>query len=245
MKQLKTYGPDVRKAGRAFGKWVYSGDRVAKIFLQLTQLTVDLARELRTDSTRGSRGRYKRFTITAGYLVKINPMLERIVRKYPALPQLVVSPDRDDAPTLMDMPPHSRILSYKSSSRENARRDDLLIAETRAAYNGMDQYQLLAKHCAFEAFRRCALPTCGKYFFPLRPETLYCSKGCWREHYMEDPQRKEKNAAEKRVNYYANKVLDLAKLAALNAVHKKKYDQAKKALKSAKAELAALRIGQQ
>jgi hypothetical protein len=75
----------------------------------------------------------------------------------------------------------------------------------------------------------------------LRPERRYCSKGCNREVYMDDPKRKEKNAAEQKVNYYTKKVLDLAKLKAVNADYQKAYDRAEKDLNSAKSDLKALK----
>lgn len=82
--------------------------------------------------------------------------------------------------------------------------------------------------------RRCPLPTCNKYFFPLRSDGRYCSKACLRTHFMHDPKRKALNAADQKIYYYTQKVLNLAKLAAVNSAHLNKYRHAQRALKLAK-----------
>jgi hypothetical protein len=188
---MKTYRPEVRKAGKAFAELIYSGDEVAEIFLQLTRLTVDLAWELRADRTPGRRGLDKRFKIFVRYSRKIDPILTRIVREYPAQPAMIFDPDQDDVPTFDDLP-----MTPASPGQDMQEfMDDVSQAQDR-----MDQFRLLARHHAFADFRRCALPACGKYFFPLRPERRYCSKACQREHYRGPEQEKEN--AEYQKEYY-------------------------------------------
>jgi hypothetical protein len=188
---MKTYRPEVRKAGKAFAEWIYSGGDAATMFLQLTQLTVDLAWELRADRTPGRRGLYKRGEIYVRYSRQINPLWEQIVQRYPVQPALIFSPDQDRAPTFDELP-----LGPAPKGRD----EEEFVDEISAVQDGKDRFLLLAHHRAFADFRRCALPACGKYFFPLRPERRYCSKACQREHYRGPEQEKEN--AEYQKEYY-------------------------------------------
>ncbi len=243
---------NVRKVAKEFAEWVNSGDQefdadsgLKKNFLELTQLTVDLFRELR--QVRGpfgkvrlvgpgaaevshTRGDQKRYATIQRYREKINPILTGIQR-HKALVQLRDFPDPDGMPVLHET--HAISASGLPPWFETA----------LAASYVLKQFDFLYKSRTFASFRRCALPTCRNLFFPLRPERRYCSDACQGKDYMQDPLRTKKNAAYQKVNYYARKVLELGKLAPANPGRREECDQAKKALKSAKAKLTALRRG--
>jgi hypothetical protein len=259
---MRTYAPNVRKIGKEFAEWINSGDKAAKLFLQLTHLTVDLAMELRNpirrrngkmgelaatvelldrrtaeakgrEYVRPGREHYERAKTVVRFAGKIDPILQQIVRKYPCEPRLGFDPDRDDVPLFDDAPVYSGKRGYNRTTG--------VFDETFPAEVGMSQFRLLADHAAFADFRRCALSTCNKYFFPLRSEGLYCSKGCQSKHYRQDPERKKQNAADQKVYYYTQMVLDLAKLAAKNPTYQKQHHRAEKQLTLAKAKRDALK----
>jgi hypothetical protein len=106
------------------------------------------------------------------------------VRRYPVQPALLFDPDEDRAPTFDEFP-----LAPAPKGRD----EEEFVDEISAVQDGRDRFLLLAHHRAFADFRRCALPACGKYFFPLRPERRYCSKACQRVHYR-GPEQEKKNA---------------------------------------------------
>jgi len=244
---------NVRKVAKEFAEWINSGGQkfewqggLKKICLELTELTVDLTRELRQvrgDFTKVrfvgpaayvsvSRGDRKRRAIIQRYRGQINRIVTRLQRTKPLL-QLSDLADPDGMPAVHDT------FAFLVEKDLNLYRFD----QARAAAYALKQWRFLVKGRAFAAFRRCALRTCNKYFFPLRPERRYCSDACQGKDYMDDPLRTKKNAAYQKVNYYAKKVLELGKLATVNADRREEYDQAKKALKSAKAKLRALSRG--
>src|SRR5258708_31803462 len=103
----------------------------------------------------------------------------------------------------------------------------------------LNQFSELASEGAFAAFHRCA--SCGNYFYALRPERRYCSKGCQRNQYLKHPLRAKKTAADQKVYYYTQKVLELAKVKDVNAANRREYLLAKKAENSARREQKALK----
>jgi hypothetical protein len=259
---MKIYQPDVRRVAKGFAEWINSGNALAKMFLDLTQLTVDLALELRNPTlrqpkrmrnlaaaidllernlaqvqkrkyVRPSREELHRAETTMLYARKIDPIVKRIVRKYPTEPRLIYCPDRSDSPTFSDEPVYEGKRSYDHEFGA--------VYETFPPEVRMEQFRLLAKHGAFADFRRCALRSCNKHFFPLRSEGRYCSKSCQRTHYMKAPERKKQNAADQKVYYYFHKVDDLKQLAAVNPAHREKYLCAKKALALAERAQKALK----
>ncbi len=242
---------DFREAMRGGQKYDgYSG--LKKIFLELTQLTVDHVREQRTVR---SRGLLKRHTTGLPYVKKINLILVRIQEQYPVRLQMrdFAAPDGrivfHDRPIITPSAEKACARAPQRFARAAAERKRFeklgekmdRFDEAHTASYALKMFHFLADHDAFAAFRRCELRACGKYFFPLRPERCYCSKGCQRKHYMEDPKRKDKNAAEQKVNYYTHKVTDLAKLAAKNSAYGEQFHRAEKLLTSAKAKRDALK----
>jgi hypothetical protein len=210
-----TRSTDVREAKKNFADLINSGDRVAKMFLQLTGLTVALARELQTPGRHNreepgqvapaldlyarrrqkkdqtSREQSRRAETSARYCRTINPILKRIRRLYPTECQLVICPDLD-VPAFSDEP-----AVHESETRGWGER----IHEITRAQDGMDWFRLLARDGAFSDIRRCALTTCSKYFFPLRPERRYCSDRCQRKDYKQSSEYKEQTANYQKAYY--------------------------------------------
>jgi hypothetical protein len=219
---------NVRKVAKEFVEWVNSDgrefdapDEIKMIFLELTRLTVDHARKQRRIRSYGFR---KCHTAGLPYVEKINLIVNRIREHYPAGPQLRDFAGPDGRIVFVDRP----IVSPPS--------DLSRFSEVHEANYVLKQYRLLTDEGAFADFRRCALKTCDKYFFPLRPERRYCSDVCQAKHYMQNPLRGKKNAADQKVYYYTKKVLDLARPAASSAAHRMDYEQAQKMLELAKRE---------
>jgi hypothetical protein len=190
------------------------------IFRPLVDLTVDLTKELQQQKRRSLR-----FKIFEAYSLKIDTILKRIVEEYPTQPKLSDFSDVNGIPVFSHHP------IYSGRHYEKA----------LAVSDRLRHFLWLADEGVFADFRRCAFPTCTNYFYPLRPERLYCQDACQRQRYLQDPRRKDKNAADQKVHYYTKKVLDLAKLAAVNPDYQEKYSDAKKALKVAQAMRARLK----
>ena len=238
---------DVRKVGIAFADWIRPAHDVvhreqAAIFGELTRLTLDLIAELRQIRTRG---RLKLFATVQRRRPPIESILTRIHEEYPSRLHLLDRTSPDGMPLFRDRP--ASLGATRTKTQRGARQLDALGIEFQMLSRGtvvaaaLRRFRFLYEHGAFAKFRRCALPTCKRYFFPQRTEARYCAKACQRQHYLQDPSRKNKNAADQRVHYYAKKVLDLAKLAAANPSYRKEYGAAKKALKQAEAERRRLK----
>jgi hypothetical protein len=220
---------NVRKVAPAFAEWINSGGQdfdpwsgLKKIFLELTQLSVDHIRAQRL--VRG-RGYVKRYRTGLTHVKKINAILMWIQEQFPVGLHMSDWPNPDGMPMFLDRPIVTPAAKEKGS-------EHALFEEAHAASYALKQFRFLADRRAFADFRHCALPTCRKLFFPLRPERLYCSDACQGKYYMKDPLRAKRNAAAQKVNYYAKKVLTVAKLAK-NPHNQQKLDHAKKMLKLA------------
>jgi hypothetical protein len=205
-----------------FAKWINSDGKPQDMFRPLLESTVALA--------KGLKKRHARFGTFDLHQKKNNSILARIDRKYPSRLQLVGF--WDDGAGRHEGPNSGPDYREKPIGRYRRDAEDVLTALRR--------FRLIAEYGFFANFSQCSLSTCGKYFYPLRPERRYCSDACQRTAYVQDPGRKDKNAADQKVYYYSKKVLDLAKLAASNAAYQKEYSHAKKTLKLAK--LAASKL---
>jgi hypothetical protein len=252
-----TRSTHVREAKKNFADLINSGDGVAKMFQELTRLTVDLARELRTPvkhkrgkagevapaldvyarrhppKDHNSRAQHQRAETSVRYCRTINPILRRIRRLYPTECQLVIGPDLD-VPAFSDEP------AVHQSEHSWGERIDKI---TRAQ-DGMDWFRLLARDGAFSDIRRCALMTCNKYFFPLRPERRYCSDKCQRKHYKQSAEYKTQTANYQKAYYEdygsteAKKYRARHGMAALHRRHEERQRERKKSL-------ALLKVSQQ
>jgi hypothetical protein len=187
----------------------------------LVELILDCKRDLQKQKKSA------RFDTFEKYEGKFGELLNEMVKRYPIQPILSSETFATGNPTFgFDYNP------IPKDGRE--------IFFTQAYQNGrelierLNEVILLASEDVFASFRRCALPSCGKYFYALRPERCYCSKRCQRNQYMEHPLRTKKNAADQKVYYYTRKVLDLGKVKTVSAADRKAYDQAETNLNSAK-----------
>ena len=162
---------------RRQSSYVKASEFARGLLRRLVDLCVDAVRDRRT-SKRWNEETFNR------YDSKIFAITDRIRKRYPTQPILSdISIDGrldfDDHPIL--------------SSRD--------LVEAWEVNDRLNAFYHLAREGAFADFRRCALPTCARYFYPLRPERLYCSPECQRKHYKQDPDR-QREAARYQKDYY-------------------------------------------
>jgi hypothetical protein len=223
-------------AGRtALAKFSVTYPRAQQFARERIRPLVELALDFIRHRSK-QRSKRAQFEIFEEYVGKIDPLLTRIAKLHPI------------QPTFSDLSNETGIPTFEYAPiPKNGRRDRLDPMFTQAFQNSeeltirLNQFFTIAREGVLSAFHRCALPSCEKYFHALRPERRYCSKGCQRNQYLEDPHRARKNAADQKVYYYTRKVLDLAKNKDLSAANRKEYDRAERSLKSAKRGQAALR----
>jgi hypothetical protein len=171
------------RAARADVRAVRADAFARDLLRPLVELTVDLACELQKQAKKRLR-----FEIFERYARKIDPILKGIVEQYPTQPTLSDFSDFTGIPMFLYRP--------IPSGRD--------YAKALAVSSRLEEFLWLASEGVFADFRRCALPTCASYFYPLRPERLYCSPGCQRTHYKQSPEYKKKNREYQRAYYRAH-----------------------------------------
>ncbi len=145
----------------------------------LVDLRIALAAEMRTQKRESGR-----FEVAGRYSSQIDTMVQRIEKRHPTQSKLC------DFTNMMQ--PEFRRVPI-SQGRDVAK--DLAVSER------LEQFFWLSDEGVFADFRRCALPSCAQYFYPLRPERLYCSAGCQRIQYKQSPEYKKRNREYQREYY--------------------------------------------
>jgi hypothetical protein len=156
--------------------WLNYEGVAAEDFRTLTELAQCWARE-------ASAGRYRRKEQMAWHR-KTHPLCERITKKYPSVPHLLMTSPRSGAKLYVADIPRTK----RARGRE------------WEAWFAMSDFRKILDAGLLFNIGRCTLASCRQYFHG-RIGKRFCSDECARKHMRQTPDYKKKNAEHQRAHY--------------------------------------------